>query len=137
MAPANGPDVSGRRRHQGPRRQPTGRSGVRRAPGQLRGVARSGVGSQSAGALAQAPLTRPRSTGRSLRRKALHGTVIAEYTVTRSGQVTDIRIRRSTNPVFDDAVRAALRRCRFHPALNKGQPIPAIVVRNYRFRQTQ
>ena len=67
----------------------------------------------------------------------IHGMVIAEYTVTRSGQATNITIKRSTNPVFEGAVRRALRHCQFKPALNKGQPISVIVIRNYRFQQTQ
>ncbi len=67
----------------------------------------------------------------------IHGMVIAEYTVTRDGRATDIRIKRLTNPVFAGAVRRALAHCRFQPATNAGQPVSVIVVRNFRFQLPQ
>lgn len=67
----------------------------------------------------------------------IHGMVIAEYTVTRAGRATNIRIERVTNPVFAGAVRRALQHCRFQPATNKGRPISVILIRNFRFQLPQ
>lgn len=70
------------------------------------------------------------------RMAGISGLLIVEYTVTREGRATNVQFKRSI-PVFEDSVRQALLHCRFKPALNKGQPISVIVIRNFRFQLPQ
>ncbi len=64
-----------------------------------------------------------------LRNSGVEGRVIAEFVVDQHGRVEDgsVRFAHSDNPLFDDAVRVALRRMRFIPAEVGGTKVKQLV----------
>jgi protein TonB len=65
----------------------------------------------------------------TLRAAGVEGRVVALFVVTDQGLVEEpsIRILRSDNPLFDDAVRSALGRMRFIPAETGGRKVRQLV----------
>ena len=65
----------------------------------------------------------------ALRNSGVEGRVIAEFVVDEHGRVEDgsVRFAHSDNPLFDDAVRVALRRMRFIPAEVGGRKVKQLV----------
>lgn len=61
------------------------------------------------------------------------GLVTACFIVDEAGAVLKPDIRASTNPLFDEAVLAALVQTRFAPALAGGQPVRSTACRTFRF----
>lgn len=71
----------------------------------------------------------------ALREQEIDGRVVAIVTVAASGQVEAITIRSATDPLFEQAVRAALKRWRFEPARSaSGEAVPDRVQIPFRFR---
>lgn len=65
----------------------------------------------------------------------IEGRVVASLLVTASGQVEDVTIRSATDPLFEQAVRAALKRWRFEPARTaSGQAVSSRVQIPFRFK---
>lgn len=62
------------------------------------------------------------------------GVVIAEYTVTAKGEVTNVQFKRGPK-VFYESVRNALAHCQMKPATKKGQILAVRMIRNFRFEQ--
>jgi protein TonB len=65
----------------------------------------------------------------SLRIAGVEGKVVAQFVVDFEGRVEDgtVRIVRSDNSLFDEAVRAALTRMRFTPAEIAGRKVRQLV----------
>ena len=82
------------------------------------------------------PLVRlPPDYPAALREQGIEGRVVASVTVSASGQVEAVTIRSATDPLFEQAVRAALKRWRFEPARSQsGQAVPSRVQIPFRFR---
>jgi protein TonB len=55
--------------------------------------------------------------------RELEGSVIVEFTITRHGTVTDIRVVESTNPVFEPSAVSAVARTRYRPRVVDGAPV--------------
>ena len=53
----------------------------------------------------------------------LEGFVVAEFTVTKHGSVTNIEIIESTHTVFESAARAALAKARYRPRIVSGAAV--------------
>lgn len=62
------------------------------------------------------------------------GRVMVEMVVDAEGGVTDVRVARSENPVFDEAALAAVRQWRFKPGLDEGKPVAFGLVGPVEFR---
>lgn len=54
--------------------------------------------------------------------QAIEGSVVVEFTITRMGTVTDIRIVESTDPVFEQAAVTAIGKTRYRPRIVDGTP---------------
>lgn len=82
------------------------------------------------------PLVRlPPDYPAALREQGIEGRVVASVAVSASGQVEAVTIRSATDPLFEQAVRAALKRWRFEPARSQsGQAVPSRVQIPFRFR---
>jgi TonB family protein len=82
--------------------------------------------------LATPPVTYPPA----MRASGTNGLVIAEFVVDTSGAVEpeNVGIVSSTDPLFADAVRDALRLASFRPALHRGQPVRQLVRQPFEFR---
>jgi len=76
-----------------------------------------------------APGSKPPRYPESLRTAGVEGRVMALFVVSDRGLVEEgsIRILRSDNPLFDDAVRSALGRMRFSPAESGGKKVRQLV----------
>ena len=58
------------------------------------------------------------------KRDGIEGEVTLVYTVTRTGEVTDLEILESSPPgIFDDAALAAVRTWRYRPVMAGGEPV--------------
>jgi len=55
--------------------------------------------------------------------KRTNGVVILEYTVTKEGETTDIKVLSSTSSAFSGSAKKALRAFRYQPALAEGKPV--------------
>jgi len=62
----------------------------------------------------------------------IEGVVIIEATISRTGEVVDARVLRST-PMLDEAALEAVRRWRYTPTLLNGVPVPVIMTVTVRF----
>lgn len=82
------------------------------------------------------PLTRPPPDyPAALQEQEIEGRVLAVVAVAASGQVEAVTIRLATHPLFEQAVRAALKRWRFEPARSaSGEALPDRVQIPFRFR---
>jgi protein TonB len=60
----------------------------------------------------------------SARRAHLDGMVILEAVITTAGDVREIRVLRSANPLLDEAAVRAVRRWRYRPATLNGRAVP-------------
>jgi TonB family protein len=72
----------------------------------------------------------------SMRASGTNGVVIAEFVVDTSGAVEpeNVGIVSSTDPLFADAVRDALRFATFRPAILRGHPVRQLVRQPFEFR---
>lgn len=82
------------------------------------------------------PLVRPPPDyPAALRDQDIEGRVVASISVAASGQVESVVIRSATHPLFEQAVRSALKRWRFEPARSaSGQALPDRVQVPFQFR---
>jgi TonB family protein len=66
----------------------------------------------------------------------IDGLVIAEFVVSAAGQVEEdtFGVISSTHPLFSEAVRDAIRKATFRPALIKGTPVRQLVHQPFEFR---
>lgn len=64
------------------------------------------------------------------------GRVIVDLLVDENGVVTEARVARSDNAVFDEAALAAVRQWRFKPGLDEGKPVPFGLVGPVEFKLT-
>ena len=55
--------------------------------------------------------------------KRTNGVVILEYTVTKEGETTDIKVLSSTSNAFSSSAKKALRAFRYQPVLVEGKPV--------------
>jgi protein TonB len=55
--------------------------------------------------------------------RGTEGSVVVEFTITKSGSVTDVRIVASTDPVFEPAAAAAIGKTRYRPRIVDGAPV--------------
>ena len=55
--------------------------------------------------------------------KRTNGVVILEYTVTKEGETTDIKVLSSTSSAFSGSAKKALRAFRYQPVLVEGKPV--------------
>jgi TonB family protein len=70
-----------------------------------------------------------------LREQGVQGTVTVRYTVDENGKVTDAGVARSSgSDVLDDAALRAIRRFRYRPAQQNGQPRPFQKTKQFVFR---
>jgi protein TonB len=71
----------------------------------------------------------------SLRQAGIQGTVTATFVIDQSGRVEmeTLRFVRSDNPLFDDAVRTALKRMRFVAAETAGHKVRQLVEMPFMF----
>ena len=58
-----------------------------------------------------------------LRREGVQGTVTMSALITRTGEVANIRVVRSTDPRLEDLAMDALRQWRFQPGKLEGTPV--------------
>jgi TonB family protein len=72
----------------------------------------------------------------SMRASGTNGLVIAEFVVDTTGAVEpdNVGIVSSTDPLFTDAVRDALRLATFRPAIQRGRPVRQLVRQPFEFR---
>lgn len=68
-------------------------------------------------------------------RQGTEGRVLAEFVVDTTGlvEMNTFGVVSSSNPAFTDAVRSALRRAAYHPAVLKGVPVRQVVQQAFRF----
>lgn len=71
-------------------------------------------------ALAQAAPAYPPA----LKAEGVEGFVVVRFLVTETGAIDDLRVVKSSDPRFHDAVLAAVRAWRFKPATSQGRPVP-------------
>ena len=71
----------------------------------------------------------------ALYRDGVEGRVLAEFVVDTTGlvELNTFGVVSSSHPAFTDAVRSALRRAAFHPAMLKGAPVRQVVQQAFRF----
>jgi protein TonB len=69
----------------------------------------------------------------SARRARLQGTVILEATITTSGEVQQVRVLKSVNPLLDEAAVRAVRVWRYRPATLNGRAVPVYLTVTVRF----
>ena len=69
----------------------------------------------------------------SARRARLQGTVILEATITTSGEVQQVRILKSVNPLLDEAAVRAVRVWRYRPATLNGRAVPVYLTVTVKF----
>jgi TonB family protein len=67
----------------------------------------------------------------------LEGDVLLEVRVDIGGRVTDARVLKSDNKIFEDAATKAVLQYRYNPQRRNGQPEPAIVQEKVSFRLAQ
>ncbi len=67
------------------------------------------------------------------RRARSEGTVILEATITASGEVQQIRVLKSLNPLLDEAAVRAVRGWRYRPATLNGRAVPVSLTVTVRF----
>ncbi|HEY2797293.1 MAG TPA: energy transducer TonB [Thermoanaerobaculia bacterium] len=67
------------------------------------------------------------------RRARLQGTVILEATITTSGEVQQVRVLKSVNPLLDEAAVRAVRVWRYRPATLDGRTVPVYLTVTVRF----
>ena len=60
------------------------------------------------------------------REDRVQGVVILEVTLSRTGEVSDVEMVRST-PLLDEAAVAAVRQWRYEPTLVDGEPVPVLM----------
>jgi protein TonB len=60
----------------------------------------------------------------ALREKGVEATVVLRVLVTETGQVSDVKVLRpASEPAFNEAALAAVRRWTFSPCMKKGQAV--------------
>ena len=69
----------------------------------------------------------------SARRARLQGTVILEATITAAGEVREIRLLKSVNPLLDEAAMRAVRAWRYRAATLNGRAVPVYLTVTVRF----
>ena len=69
------------------------------------------------------------------RRAGIEGRVIVRVWVSKEGRVKDVQVQRSDNEIFNDNAVAAVRRWRFEPAIQAGNPVDVWVSIPIRFKQ--
>jgi len=69
----------------------------------------------------------------SARRARLQGTVILEAIITTSGEVQQVRVLKSVNPLLDEAAVRAVRVWRYRPATLNGRAVPVSLTVTVRF----
>ena len=69
----------------------------------------------------------------SARRARLQGIVILEATITTSGEVQEVRVLKSVNPLLDEAAVRAVRVWRYRPATLNGRAVPVYLTVTVRF----
>jgi len=69
----------------------------------------------------------------SARRARLQGIVILEATITTSGEVRQVRVLKSVNPLLDEAAVRAVRAWRYRPATLNGRAVPVYLTVTVRF----
>jgi periplasmic protein TonB len=60
----------------------------------------------------------------ALKSEGVEGFVVVRFIITEAGAVDDLRIVKSSDPRFNDAVLAAVKTWRFKPATSQGRPVP-------------
>ena len=107
----------------------TGPTDDERARGSLEGRSAPFLAEQVEKQVSLAPGSKPPRYPESLRTTGVEGRVVALFVVSDRGLVEEgsIRIIRSDNPLFDDAVRSALGRMRFSPAESGGKKVRQLV----------
>lgn len=60
------------------------------------------------------------------RRTGLTGRVVVECIIERDGRVRDVRVVRSSNPIFEEASLRAVRQWRFTPGVFHGRTVPTV-----------
>ncbi len=58
-----------------------------------------------------------------LRREGISGVVMVKCTIDEQGNVTDVEVEKSTNGAFEKPALAALKKWRFKPARQDGNPV--------------
>jgi periplasmic protein TonB len=69
----------------------------------------------------------------SARRAHLEGVVILEAVITTAGDVQELRILKTVNPLLDDAAARAVRRWRYRPATLNGRAVPVYLTVTVKF----
>ena len=69
----------------------------------------------------------------SARRARLQGIVILEATITTSGEVRQVRVLKSVNPLLDEAALLAVRAWRYRPATLNGRAVSVYLTVTVRF----
>jgi protein TonB len=67
------------------------------------------------------------------RRAHLDGTVILEATIAASGEIQQVRVLKSLNPLLDEAAVRAVRGWRYRPATLNGRAVPVFLTVTVRF----
>jgi protein TonB len=67
------------------------------------------------------------------RRAKLEGDVVVEAVISRDGSVEDVKLLRSTNPIFVAAAMDAVRHWRYSPATQNGMPVKVYFTVEVRF----
>lgn len=71
----------------------------------------------------------------SARRQGVEGTALLKMRITEHGRVEDVQVERSTgHPDLDQAALEAVRRWRFEPARQRGEPVAVVVTLPVEFR---
>jgi protein TonB len=73
----------------------------------------------------------------ALRRERIEGTVVLEAVVTESGEVSNLRVVRSTRPELEEPALSAVREWRYRPATFQGRPVRVYltITTNFRLRE--
>lgn len=64
----------------------------------------------------------------------MEGTVMVRVTLSDRGKIEDARVVESSNNMFDEPALTAVRRFRFKPAYNRGEPVRSTVMVPVHFR---
>jgi len=68
------------------------------------------------------------------KRRGVEGTVVALLTIDRSGDVTDVEIKKSLGHGLDEVAREVFREWTVEPALRDGQPVESTIRITHEFR---
>jgi protein TonB len=80
--------------------------------------------------------TAPRFPARATRMGIAEGSVTLEFTVERSGAVSNARVVQATPPgVFDDAALRAIEKWRYQPKIDAGKPVDSRLRFTFKFRE--